>query len=79
MDRIQVSVIVPAYNSERTIKKTLEAIKQQTANLKIEVIVVDDGSTDSTREIVSELPGVKLLQQNNSGPATARNTGARVA
>ncbi len=79
MNNTQISVIIPAYNAERTIRKALQAIQNQVGDLKAEIIVVDDGSTDDTRKIVSEMPDVKLLQQENSGPAAARNTGARAA
>ena len=73
-----VSVIIPAYNAERFIERTLKSVLAQTYH-NLEVIVVDDGSQDRTAEIVqsiSQLDGrVKLLQQPNSGVAAARNLG----
>ena len=75
----RVSVIVPAYNSGKTIAECLEALASQTYPAGLyETIVVDDGSTDSTPSLVGKFP-VKYLRQKNSGPATARNRGAREA
>ena len=51
---VPVSVVIPAHNSELTIRRTLESVLNQT-ELPLEIIVVDDCSTDSTTEIVSEL------------------------
>ena len=73
------SVIIPAYNSEKSLGKCLESVLSQCGAGKFEVIVVDDGSTDSTAEIVRKFRGVKLLQQENAGPAAARNNGVRAA
>ncbi|MEK6691947.1 MAG: glycosyltransferase [Nitrospirota bacterium] len=66
------TIVIPAYNSERTIARVIESCLNQT--VKGEVIVVDDGSDDSTAEIVKRYP-VKYIYQENSGPAKARNTG----
>lgn len=75
-----VSAIVPAYNSSATIRETLRSIYDQTYPHIIEVIVVDDGSTDDTPSIIaSEFPDVILIRQENAGGAAARNTGARRA
>lgn len=71
-----VSVIIPAYNAERFISKTLQSVSSQTYK-NIEVLVVDDGSTDQTAAIVRSFantdPRIILLQQKNAGVATARN------
>lgn len=71
-----VSVIVPAYNAETFIQRTLDSIVTQTYT-NIEVLVVDDGSQDRTAEIVESFvhkdSRVKLLQQPNAGVAEARN------
>lgn len=71
-----VSVIIPAYNAERFIAKTLESVINQTYK-NIEVLVVDDGSSDRTAEIVIQIvhvdSRVRLLYQPNSGVAAARN------
>ena len=79
MSEPTISVIIPAHNCENTITKTLEAIATQDVLTQIEIIVVDDGSIDQTASIVRSFPKVKYLRQENSGPATARNLGARSA
>ncbi len=71
-----VSVIIPAYNAETFIKKTLESVLAQTYK-NLEVLVVDDGSQDRTAEIVERVAQrdrrVILLRQSNAGVAAARN------
>jgi glycosyltransferase involved in cell wall biosynthesis len=71
-DRPSVTIVIPAYNSEKTITGVIESCLNQT--VKSEVIVVDDGSDDSTAEIVKGYP-VRYIYQENAGPAKARNTG----
>lgn len=75
-----VSVVVPAYNSERFIGRTLDSIVGQ-SHRRLEVLVVDDGSTDKTPDIVAGYARrdgrIRLLRQKNRGPAAARNLGAR--
>lgn len=77
-----VSVVIPAYNAEKWIAKTLHSVLQQTYD-RLEVIVVDDGSRDATVDIVQNIaatdPRVILLQQNNAGVAIARNRGIACA
>ena len=76
LDQPLVSVIIPAYNAENFIVKTLESVLSQTYQ-NIEVLVVDDGSTDTTAKIVKSFSQkdnrVSLLQQSNTGVAAARN------
>lgn len=75
------SVIVPAYNSERYIRSCLESLLAQTCR-HIEVIVIDDGSTDTTPEILREYEGdsrVRVIKQDNQGVSAARNNGLRLA
>lgn len=74
-----ISIIVPAYNAEATIERCLQALSSQTAIQESEIVVVSDGSTDRTGEIVRGYPEVRLLEQENQGPAAARNLGAREA
>lgn len=75
----KISVVIPAYNSARTIGKTLESVQQQTVPAA-EIIVVDDGSQDETAAVVrSGFPQVRLVSQPNAGPAAARNHGVRLA
>jgi glycosyltransferase involved in cell wall biosynthesis len=71
------SVVVPAYNAERLIEATIESVLAQTER-DFELIVVDDGSTDATRERVGRFEGdarLTVIAQENAGTAAARNTG----
>ena len=71
-----VSVVIPAYNAERTIAATLATVLGQTV-ADIEVVVVDDGSTDGTAQLATSLgdPRLRVVHQANAGHAAARNTG----
>jgi len=72
-----VSIIIPAYNSEKTIKNCLEKIVEESKKLKSEIIVVDDCSTDRTSEIIETFKDIKLIKlKNNQGAGNARNKGA---
>jgi glycosyltransferase involved in cell wall biosynthesis len=72
-----ISVIIPAYNAEKTITSTIKALLNQNyPKNKYEIIVVDDGSTDKTVEVVSRFP-VKTIKLKHKGPANARNVGAK--
>jgi glycosyltransferase involved in cell wall biosynthesis len=77
-----VSVIVPAYNAERTLDETLRSVRAQT-HASLEIIVVDDGSTDATCEVALEHARqdtrVRLMRQSNAGVGAARNAGVRAA
>ena len=76
-DRPTVSAVIPAYNAERFVGDAIESVLAQTVPVK-ECIVVDDGSTDGTAEIVRAFDApVRLLQQENRGVSAARNRGAR--
>lgn len=74
------SVVIPAFNAEAYIKDCVDSVLRQTET-DFEVIVVDDGSTDSTATIVRGYggPRVRLVQRSNGGLATARNTGIAAA
>lgn len=74
-----ISVVVPAYNSEKTIKRCLDSLFSQSFDEPYEIVVVDDGSKDKTAEIVKEYPKVKYVFQKNAGPAAARNMGWQTA
>jgi cellulose synthase/poly-beta-1,6-N-acetylglucosamine synthase-like glycosyltransferase len=72
-----ISIVIPAYNVESTIGACLDALIAQ-ATPDTEIIVVDDGSTDTTRA-VAEAKGVRVITQSNRGAAAARNTGVQHA
>ncbi len=77
-----VSIVIPVYNEEAAIGDDLDLIKQTmgATGQPYEIIVVNDGSTDRTVEIVSSKPGVKLIHhQQNRGTGAARTTGLRAA
>jgi glycosyltransferase involved in cell wall biosynthesis len=73
-----VTVVVPAYNAEATLDETLRSVRAQT-HRALEILVVDDGSRDSTPAIAlahaAADPRVRLIRQDNAGVAAARNRG----
>lgn len=70
-----VSIIIPCYNAQNWIFETLSSAYDQ-KNIDSEIIVVNDGSTDSSVSLIKKyFPNVKLININNSGPSTARNVG----
>lgn len=74
-----ISVIIPTYNREKTINRAIESVLSQTFK-KYEIIVIDDGSIDNTKEIISPyIEKIKYHNQNNAGPSKARNYGIDVA
>src|SRR5207302_10023013 len=81
--RPRVSVVVPAYNEEQVVVRTVESLLAQ-RYAGLEVIVVDDGSPDRTAQVVAAAfrghPGVRLVRQPNGGKASALHpVGARAA
>ncbi len=75
-----ISVIIPAFNCEKTIQQTIQSILTQKTKKKFELIIVDDCSTDNTIKKIKKFNKIKLIQQKkNSGPAKARNLGAKNA
>jgi GT2 family glycosyltransferase len=74
-----ISVVIPCYNASAWIASSLQSVLDQGWPM-LEVLVVDDGSTDGSVELVrTRFPEVKLLQQKNAGSAAARNTGIQAA
>jgi cellulose synthase/poly-beta-1,6-N-acetylglucosamine synthase-like glycosyltransferase len=71
-----VSVIIPCYNYGHFLAEAIESVAQQRYPAK-EIVVVDDGSTDNTREVAARYPEVRYIHQNNQGLSAARNTGIR--
>ena len=74
-----VSVVIPTYNRANLVTEAIESVFQQTYT-NIEIIVVDDGSTDNTEQVLQPyLPNVHYIKQPNGGLASARNAGMRMA
>ena len=75
----RVSVIIPCFNSGVTIGQTVASVQSQTW-LQVEIVVVDDGSTDpATIAVLDALTGIRLVRQQNEGLPAARNAGFAVA
>ncbi|WP_270446860.1 glycosyltransferase family 2 protein [Fusobacterium varium] len=78
----KISVIVPVYNTEKYIKKCIRSIIEQTLK-EIEIIIVNDGSKDKSLEIIKDLMKqdrrIKLINKENEGVSSARNSGIKMA
>lgn len=77
----KVSVIIPTYNRAHTLKRAMNSVLQQ-EDVNLELIVVDDGSTDNTKELVESYSDTRvryLSCSQNNGPSKARNLGAATA
>lgn len=76
-----ISVIIPMYNSERTIEKALDSVVGQTYPAHYQIIVVDDGSSDRSAELVERYAeahpsaDIRLIRQSNGGVSSARKRG----
>ena len=79
---VKVSVIIPVYNAQQYLKQCLDSICQQTLH-EIEIICIDDGSTDDSLRILQEYTKkesrLQILTQKNQGAGAARNCGLRAA
>src|SRR4051812_29413149 len=77
-----VSFVIPAYNAERTLPRTIASVAKQAVK-DWEAIIVDDGSTDDPAGVATRLaqsdPRIKFLTRKNGGPSAARNTGIAAA
>ncbi len=80
MKNVLASVIVPAYNAEKTIGRCIDSLLNQTFE-NIEIIIVDDGSTDGTELICSSFcdERIRFVHQENGGVSSARNRGLEIA
>jgi len=74
-----ISIVIPTYNGASRIGNCLDALLNQTEGRDAEILVVDDGSSDHTSEVVARYLTVRLISQLNAGPAAARNRGAKEA
>lgn len=78
LNKPTVSVVVPVYNAEKYIEGCVKSIQNQTYRVS-EIFLINDGSTDSSLEIINKLAGederIKIVSQDNSGPSKARNVG----
>jgi glycosyltransferase involved in cell wall biosynthesis len=74
-----VTVITPVYNGEAFLEEAIESVQQQNYQ-PLEIIIIDDGSTDDTARLAASLEGnIRYIEQANQGPAAARNTGIKAA
>ena len=79
MKKPKISVIIPTYNRKHTLKRAIQSVHLQSLP-PFEIIVVDDGSNDGTKEWVRQkYPNVKYIYQENSGVSSARNKGIKIA
>ena len=76
---LNISAIIPTYNNAAFIKDAVLSIQQQSVPVT-EIIIVDDGSTDNTAQVIQSLKGnIHYIRQQNQGPSAARNTGIKAA
>ena len=73
---MRITVIIPTYNRYEVLKNALASIHTQTYKAD-EIIVVDDGSTDKTSQIIKDFPNIKYIYQKNAGVSSARNLGIK--
>lgn len=79
MNKLELSIIIPVYNVEQYIEECIESVLQQNLN-NYEIIIVNDGSTDKTNEILEKykvVNNVKIINQKNKGLSAARNIGLK--
>ena len=78
----KVSVIVPVYNNEKYVETCIRSICQQTYQ-NLEILVINDGSTDGSRQILERMAEkdkrIRLIHQENAGVSAARNKGIELA
>lgn len=80
---MKLSIVIPVYNVEKYIERCLNSIFN--LNLENEIILIDDGSTDRSLEIIEKIKennineNIKIIRQSNQGPSEARNKGIEIA
>jgi len=76
---LNISVVIPTFNRKYLLKRAIESVEGQTRK-PLEIIVVDDGSSDGTREwLLGSHPSIKYIRQSNSGVSRARNKGIKAS
>ncbi|MBA1437820.1 MAG: glycosyltransferase family 2 protein [Epsilonproteobacteria bacterium] len=75
---MDISVVIPTYNRYTLTKRAIESVLTQTLQPK-EIIVVDDGSSDNTKQLQSDFPQIMYIYQENKGVSSARNLGIKYA
>ena len=77
-EEIKVSVVIPVYNTEKYVREAVESIMNQTLR-ELEIIIINDGSTDNSLQVVEELAAadsrIQVYSQANQGGSVARNAG----
>jgi GT2 family glycosyltransferase len=76
IEAASISIVIPTFNGASRIGNCLDALLSQLPGRDAEILVVNDGSTDTTEDVVKRYPAVRLISQENAGPAAARNRGA---
>ena len=84
MKELKLSIIIPVYNVEKYIEATISSVyRQNLPEDEFEIILVNDGSTDNSLQIITELASkhsnITVLSQENQGPSIARNKGIQMA
>ena len=74
---MKISVVIPTYNAVSTLPRLIDAVHEQLSD-SYEIVVIDDGSTDNTRDVLADM-NVRYHYQENAGPAVARNYGSQLA
>jgi glycosyltransferase involved in cell wall biosynthesis len=83
-DKAVISVVIPCFNAGEFLPDALESVNRQTYMGKFNIVIVDDGSTDKTthtllKQLEQQDQKIKVIYQENKGPAAARNTGVRAS
>jgi glycosyltransferase involved in cell wall biosynthesis len=73
-----ITVVIPVYNRPELVKRAINSVKEQSLKAD-EIIVIDDGSTDKTAEVLKSFKTIKVITQKNSGVSSARNRGIKEA
>ena len=80
-NKYKVSVVIPFFNAQKTIQKSIESVVRQSLD-EVQLVLIDDGSTDDTNQIVDEYEANKntvIIHQTNKGVSCARNVGIEEA